>query len=230
MNRYELIDKFKIVDPFKPEVTLAVILDTSLAKPFLKALNRQTSDDKHDANLREQLRLAKISLTRKDAKIAKLEALLAEAGIESGKPAKKDPDAPRKKPTFKPKKCEKCNTMFIPRSGRSYLCDSCNEAHKREVASRPRGAKTPPILKTEIRGSGGTEGCRVHIPTVDQVMAMTDVNERAKWQARWSPAEWAESKRIQNKMMMEKMRKMRNKGFSLDDPIMGINANITGYK
>ena len=231
MNRYELIDKFKIVDPFKPEVTLAVVLDTSLAKQFLKALNRQDSDDKHDANLREQLRLAKILLTRKDAKIAKLEALLAEAGIQpvSTTRPKKDPNEPRKKPTFKPKKCEKCDTMFIPRSGRSYLCDSCNEAHKREVASRPRGAKAPPILRTEIRGSGCGNG-RISIPTVDQVMAMTDVNERAKWQARWSPAEWAESKKIQNKMMMEKMRKMRNKGFSLDDPIMGINANITGYK
>jgi len=232
MNRYELIDKFKIVDPFKPEVTLAVVLDPSLAKEFLKAINTQHKEDKDDKSLRESLRVAKLSISKKDAKIARLEALLAEAGIQSGSTTrpKKDPNEPRKKPSYKPKKCAKCDTMFIPRSGRSYLCDSCNEAHKREVASRPRGAKTPPVLRTEIRGSGGGGGVRVAIPTVDQVMAMTDVNERAKWQARWSPAEWAESKKIQNKMMMEKMRKMRNKGFSLDDPIMGINANITGYK
>lgn len=231
MNRYELIDKFKIVDPFKPEVTLAVVLDASLAKDFLKAINTQSKEDKTDKSLRESLRVAKLSISKKDAKIARLEALLAEAGIQSRSATrpKKDPDEPRKKPTFKPKKCAKCDQMFTPKAGNSYLCDSCNEAHKREVASRPRGAKPQPILRTEIRGSGCGYG-RVSIPTVDQVMAMTDVNERAKWQARWSQAEWAESKRIQNKMMMKKMRKMRNKGFSLDDPIMGIDANITGYK
>ena len=232
VGKYELIDKFKIVDPFKPEVTLAVVLDTSLAKDFLKAINAQHKEDKDDKSLRESLRVAKLSISKKDAKIARLEALLAEAGIQSRSTTrpKKDPNEPRKKPSYKPKKCAQCDTMFVPRSGRSYLCDSCNEAHKREVASRPRGSKPQPILRTEIRGSSGTDGCRVRIPTVDQVMAMTDIEEKTKWQSRWSPAEWAEAKRIENKMMMEKMRKMRNKGFSLDDPIMGINANITGYK
>lgn len=232
VGKYELVDKFKIVDPFKPEVTLAVVLDTSLAKDFLKAINTQHKEDKADKSLRESLRVAKLSISRKDAKIARLEALLAEAGIQSRSTTrpKKDPNEPRKKPSYKPKKCANCDTMFIPKSGRSYLCESCNLAHKQEVASRPRGAKPAPILRTEIRGSGNGGGVRIAIPTVDQVMAMTDVNERAKWQARWSPAEWAESKRIENKMMMEKMRKMRNKGFSPDDPIMGINANITGYK
>lgn len=231
VGKYELIDKFKIVDPFKPEVTLAVVLDASLAKDFLKAINTQHKEDKADKSLRESLRVAKLSISRKDAKIARLEALLAKAGIQSVSTTrpKKDPNEPRKKPSYKPKKCANCDQMFTPRSGRSYLCDSCNLAHKQEVASRPRGAKAPPILRTEIRGSGCGNG-RISIPTVDQVMAMTDVNERAKWQARWSPAEWAESKKIQNKMMMDKMRKMRNKGFSLDDPIMGINASTIGYK
>ena len=232
VGKYELVDKFKIVDPFKPEVTLAVVLDPSLAKEFLKAINTQHKEDKTDKSLRESLRVAKLSISKKDAKIARLEALLAEAGIQtrstSSKP-KKDPNEPRKKPSFKPKKCAKCDTMFIPKSGRSYLCDSCNLAHKQEVARRPRGSKTPPVLRTELRGSGCGSG-RVSIPTVDQVMAMTDIEEKTKWQSRWSPAEWAEAKKIENKMMMDKMRKMRNRGFSLDDPIMGVNASTIGYK
>ena len=94
VGKYELIDKFKIVDPFKPEVTLAVVLDTSLAKDFLKAINTQHKEDKDDKSLRESLRVAKLSIARKDAKIARLESLLAEAGIQSRSTTrpKKDPN------------------------------------------------------------------------------------------------------------------------------------------
>ena len=42
-------------------------------------------------------------------------------------------------------------------------------------------------------------------------------DERKKWAELWSPAERNKAKTIE-------MRRIRNKGFSIDDPIMGVNA------
>ena len=117
---------------------------------------------------------------------------------------KTDPPPARKKRTFKQKKCavESCGKMFTPKSGSQTVCDECRAAGR-----KPTG------LVKRVEGQLPGTGRR---PSVEEVMDMPP-DERKKWAELWSPAE-------RNKAKMIEMRRIRNKGFSIDDPIMGVNA------
>lgn len=75
------------------------------------------------------------------------------------------------------------------------------------------------IQTTRLGGSGVGS---VHVPTVEEVVDMMPGPEKSKWIMRMSPAEQKQYQVLKNKKEAERMRAMRHSGFTLDDPIMGV--------
>lgn len=215
-EHYELVDKYKIVDAFEPSKVLLVVLDKDMGKKFCDMLNQKLELEKEVSNLREERRELKAKLARLETwKEGKQEQLAAIPRKQ------RDPSAPRRKPVYKEKKCVDCGHSFIPRSGRSVRCDSCQMQLNAQRSKDPLG-RTPVKMHTEIRGTRTTpSSTAVRVPSVEEVLAMPVGPERQKWESRWSPAEVAYATKIKWKIEREQWKKMRNRGFSLDDPIMG---------
>ena len=228
-ERYELIDKFKIVDAFEPDKVLLIALNKDDAKKFCDMLNRANELEKEVRSLKEERRILKVKLSKADVWKEKCQESLATRVVET---EKFDSKSPRKKPTYKDKTCIDCGTVFTPRSGSSKRCESCQAAENAKRTFNLRGYKKQPTLKVEMRGNSfysDSPGV-VRVPTVDEVIRMPPGPERLKWESRWSEAERQYAQREKNRIEMDKMRAIRNKGFTLDDPIMGVNAPTIGYK
>lgn len=228
--KYEVIDKFKIVDAFKPETILACVLEKDFTKTLLNALNRMTDLEKENAQLRSDLRIARIRLTKTEQKLGRFAEILQDNDSDAGDDGTPEKPKEKGKRVFKDKQCPGFGStephMFTPTAGVQKMCPVCRAAYLASLHGGKPGRKKPE-LKTEHRGQYGVAGGNRQL-TIDQVLDLPVAEQEVYWKKRWSPAEIQQARIIKNKREVEKMRAMRNKGFSLNDPIMGVNAPMPG--
>lgn len=231
LPKYELVDGIKLVDPFDPEKIKGVIFDKKVAKAVKDFLNQppvpeepkvdKRKKDPEIKDLRYQLNLLK-------QKCERYKAILDANGWTPHPGRKRTGEKTVTKPAeYKQRMCPgfggQVPHLFTPKGGRQEMCPSCRQAFleaKRHVPS------ITPTTRTTWRGSGGgIPGANVEkIPTIEEVLMMPPGEDRAKWEARWSPAEAQQAAKLKWKVEREKMRKMQHKGFDINDPIMGANA------
>lgn len=245
-EKFELVDKIKLVDAFEPNKILAVILDNKFGKKLLKVLRSLASAEQPEETASEDVpdkKAAKLEELRSKYKELKYKHLLLELKFnrykaileandlmphagrrlvgKDGKPIARARDKTPSEP--KQKMCPGYKTdahPFIPKSPNQKYCPSCKL--KIQIDRENGSYKKEDTVATRIECRGGTQSS--HIPTIEEVLEMTDIAEKQKWMARWSPAERKQAAIVKSRMDYARMRKLRNKGFSVDDPIMGANA------
>ena len=236
-TRYELVDKFKIIDAFEPSKVLAVVLDKDFAKQLVDVLNTEHESSKKISELRNEVRGLKIANTKLTSKLDKFREILtsnpeAAADVDIKTTSDGDIKLPRKKSEFKPRQCPGFGSShppheFMPTAGNQKMCPECKAAMLAASKAEKKKVKESKGLVTEVRGTSFYAGPNaVRQPTVEEVVNMLPGPEKEKWQSKWSEAERKEAQIIKNRQLMEKMKKMKHKGFSPDDPIMGVNAPI----
>lgn len=136
---------------------------------------------------------------------------------------------PRAKMKFKEKTCpgyKREPHQFTPTAGNQTHCPECRRHLLADKMCNQQPAPKTNIV-TITRGSTGGFGSNVQrIPTVEEVLAMENIEERRKWEARWSPAEQQYAMRIKTKIERERWKQMRNKPFATDHPIMGCGLKL----
>lgn len=112
--------------------------------------------------------------------------------------------------------------LFIPRCGKQTMCKTCRQA----MLDAKKGSWTKkPNLTTTFRGQSPVASENFErIPSISEVLDMLPGPERTKWESRWSPAERQQATIEKTRRERERMRAMKRRGFSPDDPIMGMNA------
>lgn len=232
-ERFEIIDKIKVVDAFDPTKLLAIIVEPDFGKKLLKILNAEQTAATDLSKLQEELKLEKAKSALLEMKLSRIAAIMSAEdinAIEVG-PAKSEK---KRTLTFKEKRCIGYGSqgphMFTPTAGNQNMCPKCREAMLRERGTRDGRKHMERMgLKTEYRGTippgAKLDSTAVRQPTIEEVLDMKDVEERAKWEAKWSEAERKQAQIIKNKREMERIKAIRNRGmFSIDDPIMGSHA------
>lgn len=152
---------------------------------------------------------------------------------------------------YKQKECPGCGTrpphMFTPRSGRQVMCDECKRTLKdlkKTIGAKVKGSET---IRTTWRGQGSYPGVPKSEPpkegvitdkdlivpeikpveqpkklTVEEVLRMPDGPEKKQLESQFTVAEKIEAAKIRNKIERENWKKIRERGFSLDNPIVGV--------
>lgn len=137
--------------------------------------------------------------------------------------------------------------MFKPKSGRQTMCDACKEALSllKKKAGNVSIGKT---IHTQWRGTTQIPGVTVSSepkvaviqdkdlilpklttpvvekpsrPKVEDVLRMEDGPEKKALEAQFTLAEKMEASKLRYKIEREKWKAMRNRGFGLDNPIVG---------
>lgn len=233
-TKFEVVDKIKLVDAFDPKNILAIVLDPKLAKQIASLLNaaeeiKEEPKRKGRVPMSEEDKALRKELISLRAKCARYLEILRDHDLEP-RPGRRRTDAegnakPLKlKREFKSKMCpgyEREAHLFTPTAGNQVLCPECRRKqmdHQRRACgnSHTKG----PVLTTTMRGGSGPNAER--IPTIDEVVAMMPGPEKSKWIMRMSPAEQKQYTLLKNKKDAERMRAMRHSGFTLDDPLMGV--------
>ena len=141
--------------------------------------------------------------------------------------------------------------MFTPKSGRQVICDECKRALadiKKRTGTKLKGKDTVRISwrgqgpyvgvpKSEAPKEGVITDKDLVIPknksvveeppkklSVEEVLRLPDGPEKKQLESQFTVAEKMEAAKVRYKIQREQMRAMRNKGFSLDNPIVGVNA------
>lgn len=240
MVKYEILDKIKLVDPFEPKVILGVIFDHKLAKQVrdlllaAEELKKEPQEPKRKGRvpMSDELREAKKTIRNLELKLARYTEIL-EAHDLMPRPGRRRTDKdgntiklPRRKQEFKSKMCpgfEREAHLFTPTAGNQVLCPDCRRAqmdHQRRACGNSHSKG--PVLQTTTRGMGfGAE----RIPSIDEIVDMMPGAEKCKWIMRMSPAEQKQYQLLKNKRDAERMRAMRHKGFTIDDPLMGVEKH-----
>lgn len=236
MVKYEILDKIKLVDPFEPKVILGIIFDHKLAKRVRDLLSAEELKKEHQepkrkghVSMSDELREAKKTIRNLELKLARYTEILEEHDLMP-RPGRRRTDKdgntiklPRRKKEFKSKMCpgfKRDAHLFTPTAGNQVLCPECRRKqmdYQRRACGKSH-AKAP-IIQTVTRGTGpGAE----HVPSIDEVVDMMPGPEKSKWIMRMSPAEQRQYQLLKNKRDAERMRAMRHKCFTVDDPIMGV--------
>lgn len=141
--------------------------------------------------------------------------------------------------------------MFTPKSGRQVMCDECKRALKelkKTTGVKVKGSDTirttwrgqrpfPGIIESEAPKDGVITDKDLVIPkskpvveeppkklSVEEVLRLPDGPEKKQLESQFTIAEKMQAAKVRYKIQREQMRAMRNKGFSLDNPIVGVNA------
>ena len=137
--------------------------------------------------------------------------------------------------------------MFKPNSGRQTMCDNCKELLK-ELKKKTGKLAPGGTIHTTWRGTTHVPG-RVNTPEpkngvitdkdlvmpttplptvekpprpkVEDVLRMEDGPEKKALEAQFTLAEKMEAAKLRHKIEREKWKAMRNRGFDLDNPIVG---------
>ena len=141
--------------------------------------------------------------------------------------------------------------MFSPKSGRQVMCEECKR--ELAVLSKKSGirCKGTETLRTSWRGTTPTQSAVKSEPpkegvitdkdliipvtkpvveeppkklSVEEVLRLPDGPEKKELEAKFTLAEKMEAAKIRYKIQREQMRAMRNRGFSLDNPIVGVSV------
>lgn len=137
--------------------------------------------------------------------------------------------------------------MFKPKSGRQTVCDNCKELLK-ELKKKTGKLATGGTIHTTWRGTTQVPGGvitpepkngvitdkdlvapttppptveRPTRPKVEDVLRMEDGPEKKALEAQFTLAEKMEASKLRYKIEREKWKAMRNRGFGLDNPIVG---------
>ena len=152
---------------------------------------------------------------------------------------------------YKQKECPGCGTrpphMFTPKSGRQVMCDECKRALKdlkKATGAKVKGSET---IRTTWRGHAPCPGVVLSEPpkegvitdkdlimpktepvekpkklTVEEVLRLPDGLEKQQLESQFTISEKIEAAKLRYKIERENWKKMRNRGFSLDNPIVGV--------
>ena len=140
--------------------------------------------------------------------------------------------------------------MFKPKSGRQTMCDNCKEILK-ELKKKTGKIAPGGTIHTTWRGTTQVPGRVItpehkpgvltdkdlvapttpppaiekpSRPKVEDVLRMDDGPEKKALEAQFTLAEKMEASKIRYKIEREKWKAMRNRGFSTDNPIVGIES------
>ena len=157
---------------------------------------------------------------------------------------------------YKQKECPGCGTrpphMFSPKSGRQVMCEECKRALKDLKKSSGVKVNGSDTIRTTWRGQAPYPGvptseapkegvitdkdlivpktAPVEKPkklTVEEVLRLPDGPEKKALEAKFTVAEKMEAAKLRYKIERENWKKMRTRGFSLDNPIVGVGLPKT---
>ena len=213
MDMYVTTKQNTVIDQFHPDIIKCVCFNSKDAAAVCKYFNKQHESKRSEGNVKNELRTVKAKLA-KYTEILRAHDLLPRPGRKAG--VKSDaPKAP------KPKKTRICPGYggvdpheFTPTGGRQILCPACKL--RRDTDRKNRNKKAGPQLVTSFRK---------HEPTPQEVLDMTDPDARQAAFMRLSHAQQLEFQKLKTAREREEWRKRRNKSFTLDDPIMGVESN-----
>jgi len=144
--------------------------------------------------------------------------------------------------------------LFKPASGRQKMCSECRQIIN-ELKKKVGNSNSVNTVRTYWRGTVGSHldlnvqpepkhssesllvGATVPEPpkqveaapnklTVEEVLRMKDGPEKRELEKNFTIAEKMEAAKIRNKIEREKWKAIRNRGFSLDNPIVGVGPNF----
>lgn len=252
MAKWILTDHRIISSELTPDVPVAVVIDKSYSKMILDSINDGKDALLKIAKLKQDKQELRSKILALEAKLARWAKYFEKTGIEAPHPGGKRvktmpvpivnltatslPDVQTvKHRNYKQKECPGCDTrpphMFTPKSGRQVMCDECKRALaelKRTTDAKIKTSDAHPkegvVTNKDLIGQK-TEPSEQHKkPTVEEVLRMQDGPEKKQLEAQFTIAEKMEAAKLRYKIEREQWKKMRSRGFSLDNPIVGVNA------